>query len=63
MSSTSMSRANFDLSRRKPGVSACTTEDLTRIGTAHQVQISLRSPGGSLRPFVTIWAFASATTS
>lgn len=36
-------------------MTAWTADELRRIAGAQEVQISSRRPGGSLRPFVTIW--------
>lgn len=36
-------------------MTAWTSDELSRIGGADEVQISSRRPDGSLRPFVTIW--------
>jgi hypothetical protein len=36
-------------------VSAWTTDELTRMGRADELQLASRRPDGGLRPFVTIW--------
>jgi hypothetical protein len=36
-------------------MTAWTPDELARVGRAAELQIASRRPGGSLRPFVTIW--------
>ena len=40
-------------------MTAWTSDELTRVGGAEELQVSSRRPDGSLRPYVTIWVVRS----
>jgi len=42
-----------------PVMTAWTSDELTRVGGAEELQVSSRRPDGSLRPYVTIWVVRS----
>ncbi len=42
--------------RKSISMTAWTEDELERVGSATELQVSSYRPDGSLRPFVTIWA-------